>query len=155
MVLKPLTLALDILQGEDNCFYGTVQPTLEALMAKTLGFKGNLSRMTSGLPDVIVEAVKTRFASMLDSKEALQAAVTIPKFKLHWMREEAQKDNAKMLLAAECRALPAGEPLQELPLPAPAPRGDSEGDVFAFETEDRHTVSADTEIAEYLISWMY
>ena len=55
IVVKPLAMALDILQGEDNCFYGTTLPTLEALMTKTLDLKANLSRMTSGLPDVIVK----------------------------------------------------------------------------------------------------
>ena len=55
MLLKPLAMALDILQGEENCFYGTILPTLEALMAKTLDLKDSLSRMTSGLLDVIVE----------------------------------------------------------------------------------------------------
>lgn len=55
MLLKPLTMALDILQGEEKCFYGTILPTLEALMATTLDLKGSLSQMTSGLPDVIVE----------------------------------------------------------------------------------------------------
>lgn len=29
--------ALDILQGEDNCFYGTVLPIIEALMVKKIG----------------------------------------------------------------------------------------------------------------------
>ena len=62
----------------------------------------------------ILQAIKTRFASTLDSKEALLAAVTIPKFKLRWLRDEAKKDAAKCLLAAECRA--PGHPLpEELP----------------------------------------
>lgn len=55
VILKPLAMALDILQGEENCFYGTILPTLVALMAKTLDLKDSLSRMASGLPDVIVE----------------------------------------------------------------------------------------------------
>lgn len=55
VILKPLAMALDFLQGEENCFYGTILPTLEALMAKTLDLKDSFSRMTSGLPDVIVE----------------------------------------------------------------------------------------------------
>ncbi|KAL7376127.1 hypothetical protein ABVT39_001635 [Epinephelus coioides] len=75
--------ALDILQGENNCFYGTILPTLESLMTKTLELKDSLSCMTSGLADTIIKAVKTRFASTLESEEALLAAVTHPKFKLH------------------------------------------------------------------------
>uniref|UniRef100_A0A3B3SME0 BED-type domain-containing protein n=1 Tax=Paramormyrops kingsleyae TaxID=1676925 RepID=A0A3B3SME0_9TELE len=52
--MKPLTAALDILQG-DNCSYGALIPTLEVLMTKTLSTKDTLSRMTAGLPDVIVK----------------------------------------------------------------------------------------------------
>lgn len=59
VVMKPLTVALDILQGEDNCFYGTILPTLEVLMSKTLALKVHLSKMTAGLPDVIVQVSQT------------------------------------------------------------------------------------------------
>ena len=56
-VVKPLTIALDILQGEDNCFHGTILPTLDALMARTLGLKDTLSRVPASLPDFIVEVI--------------------------------------------------------------------------------------------------
>ncbi|KAK5616311.1 hypothetical protein CRENBAI_014347 [Crenichthys baileyi] len=50
---KPLTAALDILQGDRP--YGTLLSTLQVLMQKTLAVKGSLSRMTAGLPDAIVQ----------------------------------------------------------------------------------------------------
>uniref|UniRef100_A0A8C5BHX1 BED-type domain-containing protein n=1 Tax=Gadus morhua TaxID=8049 RepID=A0A8C5BHX1_GADMO len=147
IVVKPLAMALDILQGEDNCFYGTTLPTLEALMTKTLDLKANLSRMTSGLPD----AIKTRFASTLDSKEALLAAVTIPKFKLRWLRDdEAKKDAAKCMLAAECHA--QGHPLPEELPPAPVSGGEDESNFFSFTDDKEDSNSVETEIADYLKS---
>ncbi|KAL1250771.1 hypothetical protein QQF64_018567 [Cirrhinus molitorella] len=54
-VLKPVCMALDILQGEDDCYYGTLQPTLEILMAKILALKEGLSNLMANLPDLIVQ----------------------------------------------------------------------------------------------------
>uniref|UniRef100_A0A8D0A2Q6 HAT C-terminal dimerisation domain-containing protein n=1 Tax=Sander lucioperca TaxID=283035 RepID=A0A8D0A2Q6_SANLU len=90
-VMKPLTVALDILQGEDNCFHGTLLPTMETLMLKT-------------------EAIKTRFADVLGNEEAILAAVTLPKFKLRWLRSQELKDKAKGSLLAECRKIVLKEP---------------------------------------------
>lgn len=59
VVMKPLTLALDILQGEEHCFYGTLLPTLEILMSKMLSMKASLSKVTAGLPDVILQVGQT------------------------------------------------------------------------------------------------
>lgn len=56
IVLKPLTVALDILQGEENCYFGTLLPTLEILMSRTLALRDEL-RMTASLPDVIVQVI--------------------------------------------------------------------------------------------------
>lgn len=50
--MKPPTLALVILQGEDNCFYSILQPTLGT--TKTLALKDGLSRMTADMPDETV-----------------------------------------------------------------------------------------------------
>ena len=116
LIMKPFTIALDILQGEDNCFYGTLLPTLEILMAKTLAVKNGLSKMTGELPDIIVKAIKSRFAATLDSKDALLAAVSLPKFKLRWVSEKPRKDYIKFLLTTECSSL-SEEPPAQMPDP--------------------------------------
>lgn len=52
-VMKPLTVSLDILQGEDNCFYGTLLPTLKTLISKTLDLKTGL-QILGDLPEAVV-----------------------------------------------------------------------------------------------------
>ncbi|KAI4819688.1 hypothetical protein KUCAC02_004928 [Chaenocephalus aceratus] len=107
--MKPLTVALDILQGEDNCYFGTLLPTLETLMSKTLEMKDSLT-VATGLPEAIVQAIKKRFASVLESNDAMLAAVTLPKFKLRWVRDQRKKEMVKGILAAEChKFLPGPE----------------------------------------------
>ncbi|XP_019216869.2 uncharacterized protein LOC109202836 [Oreochromis niloticus] len=69
IVLKPLTVALDILQGEENCYFGILLPTLEILMSRTLALQDEL-KLTASLPDIIVKAIKVHFSSMMDNKEA-------------------------------------------------------------------------------------
>ncbi|CAB4068515.1 unnamed protein product [Lepeophtheirus salmonis] len=51
-LILPLSVVLDILQG--NCPYGTLLPTLEALMQRALSVKDDLSKMTAGLSNSIV-----------------------------------------------------------------------------------------------------
>ncbi|KAL7386545.1 hypothetical protein ABVT39_010018 [Epinephelus coioides] len=99
-VLKPLTIALDILQGDS--YYGALLPTLETLMSRTLALQHGLSRMTADLPGVIVQAIKTRFTPVLESREALLAALTLPKFKAQWIGGAERKEEARALLIAEC-----------------------------------------------------
>ncbi|XP_047242658.1 uncharacterized protein LOC124881166 [Girardinichthys multiradiatus] len=142
--MKPLTAALDILQGD--CPYGTLLPTLEVLMQKTLAVKDSLSRMTAGLPDAIVQAIQTRFAGVLDDKDALLAAVSCPKFKLRWLRDAGRRERVKELLITECRTT------------APAPQSctttasQGEMDFFTFEAEPDDTYSAEQEVMDYLRS---
>uniref|UniRef100_A0A3Q2P448 HAT C-terminal dimerisation domain-containing protein n=1 Tax=Fundulus heteroclitus TaxID=8078 RepID=A0A3Q2P448_FUNHE len=69
IVMKPMTAALDILQG--GCPYKTLLPTLRDAV------KDALSRMT---------AIHIRFAGVLDDKYALLAAASCPKFKIRCKR---------------------------------------------------------------------
>ncbi|KAK1899813.1 putative AC9 transposase [Dissostichus eleginoides] len=114
-IMKPFTVALEILQGEDTCFYGTLQPTLEVLMGKILAMKTGLSAMTTGLPEVIVGTIKTRFAAIIDSKEALLAAVSLPKFKLRWSLQPSCPMSLNLLLLPPARRILL--PLTYSPLP--------------------------------------
>ena len=103
----------------------------------------------------VLQAVRKRFASTLDSKEALLAAATLPRFKLRWMKwdEDERKDHAKTLLLAECRALPPVEEEPPAPVAAAAGEDEEEGDFFAF-ADEREDVShsVDSEIADYFKS---
>lgn len=148
-IMKPFTIALDILQGEDTCFYGTLQPALEVLISKTLATKNDLSQMTIGLPEIIVRAIKSRFANVIDAKEALLSAVSLPKFKLRWVKDEDKQDFIKTLLTTECRTIQSEEPSVTLSSVVEAASISDEEDFFTFEEQSgsaNESVSAETEV---------
>ena len=80
-VLNPLVRGLDILQGEENCFYGTLLPTLVTILKKTKAIKTQLTSMTTGLAFSLEDAINRRFEKVLDSNDAIISVITLPKFK--------------------------------------------------------------------------
>lgn len=102
-VLKPLARGLDILQGEDNCFYGTLLPTLETIIKKIKALIPQLSTATVGLVYTIESSIKHRFAKVFESNNAIIAAITLPKFKLKWVDDQRKKDQFKQVLMQEIR----------------------------------------------------
>ena len=94
-VLKPVSRSLDILQGEDNCFFGSLLPTLEAIIKKVVTLKPDLSSMTVGLAGCIEDTIRTRFQKVFNDDNAIIAAITVPKFKLKWVETQSQKDRYK------------------------------------------------------------
>ena len=100
-VLKPLARGLDKLQAEDDCYYGTLLPTLETILKKVKAIKPELSSMTLGLADCIETSIRRRFDGIFDSKSAIIAAITVPKFKLRWVETQQKKDSLKQMLLDE------------------------------------------------------
>ena len=64
-LLKPLSKGLDILQGKEDCFFGTLLPTLEIIIKKVVALQADLSSMTIGLTGTIEDAIRHHFEKML------------------------------------------------------------------------------------------
>ncbi|ROI15913.1 Zinc finger BED domain-containing protein 4 [Anabarilius grahami] len=134
-VMKPLTVALDILQG-DECTYGALLPTLTLFVLSIISY-------------CILQAIKIRFDAVLDSREELLAAATCPKFKLRWLRDERRREHLKELLTTECRkAAPAADNANVSQLAA----SPAEIDFFDFENQSPESFSAKNEVTDYLRS---
>ena len=92
---------------------------------------------------------------MLDSRDALLAAVTLPKFKVRWLTEEERREAAWVLLTTECRSAPGGvEPGASHQESAASYSTSAEKDFFAFDEMEGDTASlnSETEVIDYFKS---
>ena len=153
-VLKPLARGLDILQGEDNCFFGTLLPTLETIIKKVKAVKPNLTSMTKGLVDCIENAIKHRFQRKFEHDDSILAAVVLPKFKLKWVESQRKKDECKQMLLqamqkyADDAAMATPESQEESQKPS-----NKKDDFYEFKSDDESSSQnscIEVEANEYL-----
>ena len=82
--MGPLSEALDVLQGEDNCYFGTLLPTLQSLKSKLLEVKDSLT-LATGLPDAIIQVrnvhiIYSNYPSSLYRKTAFNQCTPLTLF---------------------------------------------------------------------------
>ena len=77
-VLKQLFRTLDILQGEDGCFFGTMLQTLEIIMKKVKAEKAGLSFMSVGLVDCIEKSIKHHFQNIFKKVDSTLNGIVVP-----------------------------------------------------------------------------
>ena len=150
-MLKPLARGLDILQGEDNCFYGTLLPTLETILKKVRAMKSEISSTTLGLAICIEDSIQQRFSRVFESRNAILSAISHPKFKLKWVEGQVKKDQYKHMFIDEMRKYDDEMSIVENRNPEPDVASQKKY-FYEFESDEEESSrdSVEVETAEYL-----
>ncbi|KAL3987791.1 hypothetical protein ACER0C_014906 [Sarotherodon galilaeus] len=87
-VMKPVAMALNILQGESSVHMGFLLPTLYQLLEK-LRKPESSCKMCRPLVDALRDGIQKRFGEMMKDPELIAAAILIPRFRTSWTTEES------------------------------------------------------------------
>ena len=102
--MKPVCIALDTLQGENNCFLGLVLPVIVRLKRN---LNGLILTQFETFRTSLLERIEVRFGHLFRDDDFVLAAATHPKFKLSWLVEETAKLNAKLKLKSLIKCSPS------------------------------------------------
>lgn len=115
LVMEPLALALDKLQGEKSIFLGYVAPTIIALRLRLI----QASHLTHCRPLslLVIKSLEKRFDYIYKletppSKTFILASISHPNFKLNWVPVRYKK-LCKQLFLSECDKINAVEKITE------------------------------------------
>ena len=149
VVLKPVSRGLDILQGEDNCFFGSLLPTLEAIIKKVVALKVDLSSMSIGLAGAVEDAIRACIQKVFNDNNAIIAAITVLKFKLKWIETQSKKDLYKQMFIQEMPSHAAGN---QVTVGQEKQAEKKTDDFYDFQSDDESDVQSNvkTEANDYL-----
>ena len=82
-VMKPVAAAMDLLQGEGDCYIGHVIPTIKGIQHKLWLLN---DKSTIPLINAINNGLCKRFGDILTSNDYNVATMFIPKFKLNYLQ---------------------------------------------------------------------
>ena len=91
VIFKPFTMALNILQGEQNACIGYSLPVLSKLKTN-VSLAGEESLTCKPQAKALIEGIDKRFSDDFKNPDHVLAAVLSPTFKFDWIREEKDKD---------------------------------------------------------------
>lgn len=93
IVMEPLAVCLDILQGEKFMYFGYLLPSISQLISQYDNMKLNKNFMfCRPLVDIICSNIEKRFATQLTDTFLTVAAISHPFFKTDWIVNDVKKD---------------------------------------------------------------
>uniref|UniRef100_T1J466 HAT C-terminal dimerisation domain-containing protein n=1 Tax=Strigamia maritima TaxID=126957 RepID=T1J466_STRMM len=111
-IMNNIAIALDIMQGEKECFLDmllptilTVQNRLRAMQNESEESEDDKLVYCNPLVDALLEGLDKRFGAYFTNSEMIIAAVTLPAFKLSWLDSDEKINLAKSLIHSELRNL--------------------------------------------------
>ncbi|XP_039599784.1 uncharacterized protein LOC120522979 [Polypterus senegalus] len=87
-VMKPIAMALHILQGESSVNMGFLLPTLYHLQEKLKRLESSCN-MCRPLVDALREGIQKRFVDVMKDPELIAAAILLPRFRTSWTTDES------------------------------------------------------------------
>ncbi|XP_050547892.1 uncharacterized protein LOC126909503 [Daktulosphaira vitifoliae] len=96
MVMEPIACSLDLLQSEKSMYFGYLIPTVEELIHKYTLFNldSSISMKIKPLVNSILNGIKARFENVFNDKFLTIAAISHPKFKTAWIKNDVKKQLA-------------------------------------------------------------
>ncbi|XP_025192770.1 uncharacterized protein LOC112592842 [Melanaphis sacchari] len=110
-IMGPISISLDLLQGDTNMYFGHLLPTIEELIYKyeLMISDQTISNYMKPLVTAILNGIKTRFADYLIDQFLITAAVCHPLFKTAWIKNDIKKQLASEYLKSACYELHTNE----------------------------------------------
>ena len=109
-LMKPLVLAMKLLEGENDCYMGQLIPTVMGLQNK---LRKCSDHSMQPLAKALLNGIKARFDSVLKNPDYIVATMLHPKFKLSFLPDEQKLQHRQLLLSyikeVQCETEPATE----------------------------------------------
>ena len=101
-MLRPLAAAIEILQGENNCYLGYLLPTL-LIMKKSLRALINESFVhAQPLASAVILGLQQRFGILFEmgdaAREHILVSITHPYFKMYWVPDDKKEHCCQVFL---------------------------------------------------------
>ncbi|XP_022165977.1 uncharacterized protein LOC111030663 [Myzus persicae] len=93
-IMGPISICLDLFQGDTNMYFGHLLSTIEGLIYKyeSMTSDQTVSNYTKLLVTAILNGMKTRFADYLMDTFLITAAVCHPLFKKVWIKSDIKNN---------------------------------------------------------------